>query len=57
MSRIEASMPENRAGLPAWQLVTPMPPVLDVRRAQAYYRDVLGFWIAGIAGMRDPREQ
>jgi len=41
-------MPEKREGLPAWQFVTPMLPVLDVRRAQAYYRDVFGFRIAWI---------
>lgn len=41
-------MPEDRAGMPCWQFVTPMLPVLDVRRAQAYYRDVFGFRIAWI---------
>lgn len=34
--------------MPFWQFVTPMLPVLDVRRAQAYYRDVFGFRIAWI---------
>ena len=31
-----------------WQFVTPQLPVPDVREAQAYYRDVLGFKIAWI---------
>ena len=29
-----------------WQFVTPQLPVPDVREAQAYYRDVLGFKVA-----------
>jgi len=41
-------MSEDRAGRPSWQFVTPMLPVPDVRRAQAYYRDVFGFRIAWI---------
>ena len=31
-----------------WQFVTPQLPVADVREAQAYYRDMLGFKIAWI---------
>jgi len=31
-----------------WQFITPQLPVPDVREAQAYYRDVLGFKIAWI---------
>jgi len=31
-----------------WQFVTPQLPVPDVREAQAYYRDVLGFNVAWI---------
>ncbi|MBW2425802.1 MAG: VOC family protein [Deltaproteobacteria bacterium] len=32
----------------SWRFVTPQLPVADVRAAQAYYRDVLGFKIAWI---------
>ena len=41
-------MSEERARMPSWQFLTPMLPVFDVRRAQAYYRDVFGFRIAWI---------
>lgn len=35
-------------GPEAWQFVTPQLPVADVRAAQAYYRDMLGFKVAWI---------
>ncbi len=34
----------------AWRFVTPQLPVPDVREAQAYYRDTLGFKIAWVYG-------
>ena len=39
---------DNQVGSSEWQFLTPQLPVPDVRRAQAYYRDVLGFKIAWI---------
>jgi len=39
---------ENPLGPSDWQFVTPQLPVPDIREAQAYYRDVLGFKIAWI---------
>ncbi len=39
---------DNEVGSTQWQFLTPQLPVPDVRRAQAYYRDVLGFKIAWI---------
>ena len=39
---------DNELGSTDWQFLTPQLPVPDVRRAQAYYRDVLGFKIAWI---------
>jgi catechol 2,3-dioxygenase-like lactoylglutathione lyase family enzyme len=38
----------NPKGPSGWQFVTPQLPVPNVREAQAYYRDVLGFKIAWI---------
>jgi catechol 2,3-dioxygenase-like lactoylglutathione lyase family enzyme len=39
---------DDSLGPSDWQFVTPQLPVPDVREAQAYYRDVLGFKIAWI---------
>ena len=39
---------DDPSGATGWQFVTPQLPVPDVREAQAYYRDVLGFKIAWI---------
>ena len=39
---------DDPSGASGWQFVTPQLPVPDIREAQAYYRDVLGFKIAWI---------